>query len=89
MLAAYGVDPEADMEIWSRLLVWRTGLLLRRANRRRRSLLRRELASYTATELLDLEAAIERYPLGQTRELRSMVAAQRFQEAWSRTRRAA
>ena len=49
-------------------------VLLRRENRRRRSVLRRELATYTPGELLDLEAMIERYPLGQTHELRSMLA---------------
>jgi hypothetical protein len=81
------------MDIWSRVLVWRAGMMLRRANRRRRCALRRELSSYTPRELVDLEAAIERYPLGQTRELRSMVAAQRLrsdlQSAWPRQRRAA
>jgi len=54
------------MDIWSRVLVWRTELMLLGANHRRRTTLRRELASYTPTELVDLEAVIERYPLGQT-----------------------
>ena len=67
----------------SRMLVWRTGVLLRRENLRRRRLLRRELASYTPRELLDLEAVIERYPLGQTHELRSILSTQRLQRAWS------
>ena len=77
------------MDLWSRVLVWRSGWLLRRANHQRRSTLRRELASYTGSELLDLEAVIERYPLGQTHELRSMLCSQRLQETWSRPRHAA
>jgi hypothetical protein len=81
--AAYDVDPEAAMNIRSRVLVWHTALLLRRANHQRRSVLRRELASYTPRELLDLEAVIERYPLGQTHELRSILSTQRLQRAWS------
>ena len=89
MFAAYDVDPEAAMDFWSKVLVWRTAVLLRRANHERRSVLRRELAAYTSAELLDLEAVIERYPLGQTHELRSMLAAQRFQRAWMRPPHAA
>ena len=77
------------MDIWSRVLVWRAGMELRRANRRRRGTLRRELASYTPKELLDLEAVIERYPQGQTHELRAMLASQRLQRAWARQRHAA
>jgi len=77
------------MDIWSRVLVWRTELLLWRANHQRRCLLRRELAAYTPRELLDLEAVIERYPLGQTQELRSMLVSQRLQRAWSRRPHAA
>jgi hypothetical protein len=77
------------MDVWTRVLVWHTGLVLRRANRRRRRLLRRELAAYTAAELVDLEAAVERYPLGQTQELRSMLAGQRLQQAWTRPPHAA
>jgi hypothetical protein len=71
------------MDMRSRVLLWRTALLLRSANRRRRSVLRRELASYTGRELVDLECAIERYPLGQTHELRSMLADLRLQRAWT------
>lgn len=84
MFAAYDVGREATMDIWSRVLVWHTGLVLRRANHQRRSVLRRELASYTPSEVADLEATVERYPLEQTRELRSMLAGQRLREAWSR-----
>jgi hypothetical protein len=65
------------MNVRSRVLVWRAVLMLRRENHRRRVVLRRELAAYTPAELLDLEAAIERYPLGQTHELRSMLVSQR------------
>ena len=89
MFAAYDVGPEAAMDISSKVFVWRTALLLRRANHERRSVLRRELATYTPTELLDLEAVIERYPHSQTRELRSMLATQRLQQAWSRRPHAA
>jgi hypothetical protein len=77
------------MDMRSRMLVWRTGVLLRRENLRRRRLLRRELASYTPAELVDLEAVIERYPLGQTHELRSMVGELRLQRQWSQPWRAA
>lgn len=66
------------MNVRSRVLVWRAVLMLRRENHRRRVVLRRELAAYTPAELLDLEAAIERYPLGQTYELRSMLVSQRL-----------
>ena len=89
MFAAYDVGREAAMDISSKVLVWRTALLLRRANHERRTVLRRELAAYTPTELLDLEAVIERYPLHQTRELRSMLATQRLQQDWSRRGHAA
>ena len=77
------------MDVWTRVLMWHTGLVLRRANRRRRRVLRRELAAYTSAELVDLEAALERYPLGQTQELRSMLAGQRLQQAWTGHRPAA
>ena len=89
MFAAYDVDPEAAMDIRSKVLVWRTAVLLRRANHERRCVLRRELATYTPRELLDLEAVIERYPLAQTHELRSMLVAQRLQQAWTRPPHAA
>jgi hypothetical protein len=88
-LVAYDVGPEAAMDVRSRVLVWRIGIFLRRENRRRRRVLRRELAAYTPRELLDLEAVIERYPLGQTHELRSMLVTQRLQQAWTRPPHAA
>lgn len=74
------------MDVRSRMLVWRTGILLRRENLRRRRVLRRELASYTPRELVDLEAVIERYPPGQTHELRSMLGELRLQRQWSQRR---
>jgi hypothetical protein len=86
---AYEVGVEAAMDVWSKVLVWRAGFTLRLENHRRRAVLRRELASYSPVELIDLEAAIERYPLGQTRELRSMLVSQRLRTAWSHPPRAA
>jgi hypothetical protein len=77
------------MDVRSRVLVWRAVLMLRRENHRRRAVLRHELAAYTPAELLDLEAAIERYPLGQTHELRSMLVSQRLRGARSSPTRAA
>jgi hypothetical protein len=79
------------MDVRSRVLLWRTGALLRRANHRRRATLRRELAAYsTPAELADLEAIVERYPADQTRELRSLLAAQRLRAShaqWSHVHR--
>lgn len=87
MCAACDVGPEAAVEVRSRVLLWRTGVLLRRANHRRRVTLRRELAAYsTPAELADLEAIVERYPVEQTREVRSLLAAQRLRttrRSWS------
>ncbi len=77
------------MDVRSRVLVWRTALLLRRENHRRRCVLRRELAAYSPAELRDLEAVIDRYPPGQTWELRSMLASQRPREPWPHPPRAA
>jgi hypothetical protein len=89
MRAAYDVGQEAAMDMRSRVLLWRTGVLLRRANHRRRSALQRELAAYsTPAELTDLEAIVDRYPTEQTREVRSFLVAQRLrtsrpQTSWS------
>ncbi len=77
------------MDMRSRVLVWRTGRLLRRENLRRRRVLRRELASYSPAELMDLEAVIERYPPGRTHELRSMLSGLQVQRARSQRWRAA
>jgi hypothetical protein len=79
MCVAYGVGPEAAMDVRGRVLVWRTVVLLRRANHRRRAALKHELAAYsTAAELADLEAIVDRYPAAQTREVRSFLVAQRL-----------
>lgn len=76
------------MDVRSRVLVWRTGLLLRRANHRRRAALKRELAAYsTPAELAELEAIVARYPAEKTREVRSFLVAQRLRAdgtSWSR-----
>jgi hypothetical protein len=77
------------MDVRSRVLLWRAALLLRGANRRRRARLRRELASYTGHQLVDLECAIERYPLGQTHEVRSLVADLRLRRACTQRSRVA
>jgi hypothetical protein len=46
------------MDVRSRVLLWRTGALLRRANHQRRATLKRELAAYsTPAELRSLLAA--------------------------------
>jgi hypothetical protein len=72
------------MDVRGRVLVWRTDLTLRRANHHRRAVLRRELAAYsTPAELADLDAMVDRYPPEQTREVRSLLAAQRFPMSWS------
>jgi hypothetical protein len=77
------------MDMRSRVLLWRTALLLRTANHRRRVTLRRELASYTGHDLVDLECAIERYPLGQTREVRSMLVELEIRRTWTQGQHAA
>ena len=67
------------MRLRSRLLVWRAGILLRAANRRRRRRLIAELADYrTPAEIDDLWALLESYPPGQTQELRDVLAAQQL-----------
>ena len=50
---------------------------VRRAERRRTRRLRQELAAFSSpADRLDLEATLDRYPEGQTRELRNILAAQ-------------
>jgi hypothetical protein len=67
------------MRLRSRLLVWRAGILLRAANRRRRRRLIAELADYrTPAEIDDLWALLESYPPGQTQELRDILAGQQL-----------
>ena len=77
------------MDLRSRVVLWRAALLLRTANHRRRTTLRRELASYTGNDLVDLECAIDRYPPGQTHELRSMLADLRLQRTLTQRSRVA
>ena len=67
------------MRLRSRVLVWRAGILLRVANRRRRRRLVAELAGYrTPAEIDDLWALLEAYPPGQTQELRAILAGQQL-----------
>jgi hypothetical protein len=67
------------MRLRTRVLVIRTGIVLRRANRRRRRLLAAELATYTSeSDLNDLGALLDSYPDGQTHEIRQILAAQQL-----------
>jgi hypothetical protein len=67
------------MNLRTRVLLWRTGLMLRRANRRRRRQLAAELAGYTShAELNDLYALLETYPDGQTQEIREILGHQQM-----------
>lgn len=62
------------MDTRARLLVWKTGLLLRRAARNRRRSLARELASYrTQAERDDLMAAVNRCPHPGREEVRRLL----------------
>jgi hypothetical protein len=65
------------MTLAARILVARAQAASRKAARRRRAELERELAGYaTAADRCDLEAALDRYPAGVTHELRAMLARQ-------------
>ena len=65
------------MTLAARILVARAQATSRKAARKRRTALERELAGYaTAAERCDLEAALDRYPAGVTHELRSILARQ-------------
>jgi hypothetical protein len=69
----------AAMNLRTRLLMLRTRVLLRRANRRRRRALAAELAGYvTDAQRDDLFAVLDRYPDGQTEEIRDMLFQQRI-----------
>lgn len=62
------------MDLNTRQLVWRTSLLLRRAEWERRRRLVREIADYrTSAERADLFAAIERCPSPGRDEIRRML----------------
>jgi hypothetical protein len=65
------------MTLAARLLVARAQAASRKAARKRRAELERELAGYaTPAERRDLEAALERCPDGVTHELRGILARQ-------------
>jgi hypothetical protein len=65
------------MSLAARILVARAQATSRRAARKRRTELERELAGYaTAADRRDLEAVLDRYPDGATHELRSILARQ-------------
>ena len=65
------------MNLAARILVARAQAASRKAARRRRAELERELAGYAACAGLgDFEAILDRYPRGTTHELRSILAGQ-------------
>ena len=65
------------MYVTGRVFVHRARAEVRRAERRRMRRLRQELAAFSSpADRLDLEATLDRYPEGQTRELRTILAAQ-------------
>jgi hypothetical protein len=68
------------MNLAARMLVLRAQRETRRAQRRRRQQLVRELATYcTPSQRDDLLATLDRYPDGQTGEMRDILATQSFQ----------
>lgn len=71
------------MELRTRLLVFRAGLLLRRANRRRRRQLAAELATYRShADLNDLYGVLATYPDEQTEEIRQILWQQQKSRMW-------
>jgi hypothetical protein len=63
------------MNLAARILVARAQAVSRKAARRRRAELERELAGYAGCAGQgDLEAILDRYPPGTTQELRSILA---------------
>jgi hypothetical protein len=72
------------MRLRTRLLILRTGLLLRWANRRRRRRLAAELAGYTSqADLNDLYTLLATYPDGQTHEIRQILCRQEMHRTWT------
>jgi len=72
------------MELRIRLLVLRAGLLLRRANQRRRRRLAAELATYTSqADLYDLCTLLDTYPDGTTYEIREILFQQQTHRTWT------
>lgn len=65
------------MTLAARIFIARVQATGRKAARKRRSDLERELADYaTPAERSDLEATLDRYPYGTTHELRDILACQ-------------
>ena len=65
------------MTLAARIFIARVQAASRKAARKRRSDLERELAGYaTPAERGDLEATLDRYPYGTTHELRGILARQ-------------
>ena len=65
------------MTLAARILVARAQATSRKAARKRRAELERELAGYASpAERRDLEAVLDRYPDGTTHELRGILARQ-------------
>ncbi len=80
------------MTLAARIFIARVQATSRKAARKRRGDLERELAGYaTPAERGDLEATLERYPYGTTHELRDILARQSMADDirvrnWSGTR---
>jgi hypothetical protein len=65
------------MNMAARFLVVRATFAVRRAERERRRTLERELAGFSSpADLLEIETIIDRYPPGQTLEVRSILTQQ-------------
>ena len=65
------------MTLSARIFIARVQAVNRKAARKQRSHLERELAGYaTPTERGDLEATLDRYPYGTTHELRGILGRQ-------------
>jgi hypothetical protein len=73
------------MGLAERLFVNRAEAVARKAARRRRQALERELADYnTPAQRLDLEATLDRFPDGATEELRDILSRQQLTRSASR-----
>jgi len=72
------------MELRAHLMVFRVGLLLRAANRRRRRRLAAELSACVShADLNDLHAILDTYPDGQTWEIRQILQRQQVTRMWT------
>jgi hypothetical protein len=72
------------MDVRTRVLVFRTGRMLRQENRRRRQQLARELATYsTQADIDDLCGTLDSYPDGQTQEIRQILWQQQVRRTWT------